>query len=220
MINYGLSNIPGLVSAYDVANPKSYSGSGSTWYDLCNPTLTGPGCPFWSINIDSITISIVVEKIATSTGYATQIVSHWNGGYNNNASFNLYHFGNYTSNNQDGILCWYGNITQEANSGWANLTNGFDRMTVGNKYHIVFQHRSEVGGQLWVNGVVQGGRCAAAMLGQSILPNNNGTDSIYIAGPLSTGTERVHHIQFYNRELSDSEILLLYTSHKKRFNLS
>lgn len=209
MVNYGLANIPGLVSAYDISNPKSYSGSGSTWYDLCNLSLTGPGDPAWANNIDSITISLVLHKIGTVAGYAEHPVNKWNQSYADNASFILYHFGG------DNSVGWYGNINQDVGSGWASITSGVV-LTNGTHNHIVLQYSCFAGGQMWANGVKIGGRGGGGMLGQTRISGNTGTSSIGINGPAAGSYSRVIHIQFYNRELDDAEILMLYNSHKRK----
>jgi hypothetical protein len=210
MINYGLCNIPGLVSAFDVGNPRSYSGSGGTWYDLCNTSATSPGDPYWANNIDSITISLVLQKISTVAGYAEHPVSKWNQSYNDNASFILYHFGG------DNSVGWYGNVNQDLSSGWTNLTQGV-ALSNGTYNHIVLQYSCFNGGQMWANGNKIGGRTAGGMLGQTRLNGNTSTSGIGIIGPLASSHSRVHHIQFYNKELEDSEITMLYNSHKNRF---
>lgn len=214
-IGYGFNNIPGLVSAFDVGNPKSYSGSGGTWYDLLNPTQTTAGDPYWANNIDSITISLIIQKIASVVGYAEHPVAKWNGAYDKNASFILYHFGDSSgSNNQ---MHWYGNVNQDVSSGWAQIAP-IGTISNGTYNHIVLQHTSVNGAQGWLNGAKTGSRGATGMLGQTILASNNVTAAIGIQGPLASSYSRVHHIQFYNRELTDQEILGLYSALKLRFS--
>lgn len=211
-VGYGFNNIPGLVSAFDVGNSKSYSGSGGTWYDLLNPSQTGPGDPYWANNIDSITISLVIQKIATVSGYAEHPVAKWNSAYNNNSSFILYHFG------ADNSMHWYGNIDQNLNSGWAQIAQ-VGVMTNGSYNHVVLQHTSVNGAQGWLNGAKTGSRGAAGMLGQTILASNNSTAAIgFGSAPQASSFSRIHHIQFYNRELTDQEILGLYSALKLRFS--
>lgn len=216
-IGYGFNNISGLVSAFDVGNIKSYSGSGGTWYDLLNPTQTGgPGDPYWANNIDSITISLVIQKIANVVGYAEHPVSKWNGGYDKNASFILYHFG--TTSGADNQMHWYGNIDQNVSSGWAQIAP-IGTMSNGTYNHIVLQHTSVNGAQSWLNGAKIGSRGSTGMLGQTVLASNNVTAAATInTGPLASAYSRVHHIQFYNRELTDQEIIGLYSVLKLRFS--
>lgn len=213
-VNYGLINLPGLVSAFDVNNIKSYSGSGGTWYDLYNSGADGPGDPPWANNIDSITISLVLYKIATVIGYAEHPVNKWNQSYADNASFILYHFG--TTSGFDNGFGWYGNVNQDVGSGWS-VISGSMTLTNGTYNHIVLQYSCFTGGQMWANGVKIGERTAGGMLGQTRISGNTGTSNIGINGPSAGSYSRVMNIQFYNRELEDNEILLLYNSQKLKF---
>jgi hypothetical protein len=156
---------------------------------------------------------LVLHKIATVVGYAEHPVNKWNQSYADNASFILYHFGT-TSGAQD-YFQWHGNVNQDINSGWASIGSSV-LLTNGTHNHIVFQYSCFSGGQMWANGVKIGGRGGGGMLGQTRISGNTGTSSIGINGPAAGFYSRVMHIQFYNRELDDAEILMLYNSHKRK----
>jgi hypothetical protein len=212
----------GLQILLDSRNEKSWPGAGSNWTDLVLKTsyTTDLGNPSWANNITGITILLWFEKIAASPEYATHPVNKWNSSYANNASFILYHFGNYLGNNpnSDGCLGWYGNVTPQDNSGWGGITAGTSQLTVGKKYHIVLQYNNTSGGQMWQNGEKIGGRTAGGYNGLGQTSINSTTSNLYIQdGPTAGAYQRVHQIAFYNRELSDDEILRSFNATKGRY---
>ena len=157
----GLSHSPkistsGLVCLYDNKNPKSSTGT-STMSDISgvtNITLSGNSLAAssgltWANNITNITISILLEKVATTTEYAYHPINKW-GASLGVASFVLYHFGNYPGNLQDGVLTWYAGLNGVT---WAGL-GGHGTMVTGNIWNLVFQYNSSTGSKLWTNGVI------------------------------------------------------------------
>jgi len=211
----GLSHSPkistsGLVCLYDNKNPKSSTGT-STMSDISgvtNITLSGNSMAAssgltWANNITNITISLLLEKTGTGTGYANHPVNKW-GGTLETTSFILYHFENYQSNNQDGVLGWLagaGNVWQYVSP------YGFGVMVTGNIWNVVLQYNSSLGGQAWINGVKAGGRTGSGILG-----NGGSSSDIGIYGPDGSVTSKVHQLMFYNRELSDTEIVNNYNA--------
>lgn len=214
----------GLQIMLDSNNTKSWPGSGTTWTNLADGTQysTDLGNPSWANNITAITIMLWFEKLAAYPDYAIHPVNKWNNSYADNASFILYHFGNYYGNNasSDGVLTWYGNVTPQSNSGWTNLTSGTEQLTIGRKYHLVLQYNNTDGGQMWRNGQKVGGRAAGGYAGLGQTSIVSGTTNLYIQdGPVAGTYQKVHQISFYNRELSDAEILQNYNATKARFGL-
>ena len=203
----------GLVDAYCAADKNSYIGSGTTWYSLVNGA-TSPGDPSWANNVSQLTIQMWLEKVGTSTGYANHPVSKWNTNYNVNASFILYHFENYLGNNQDGVLVWYGYTT---GNGWTGIAGSSTRMEAGEIANITLQFNTASGGGImWKNGVKVGGRAGTT---GNIGPTTSPTAAIGIYGPTEGATSKVREIYFYNRELTDSEIIFNYNSNKSRYGL-
>lgn len=203
----------GLVLHFD-SNKKKSSAS-NTMLDLAgvhNLTLSGYGVSnssglTWANNVAGITISLLLEKTATTTEYAYHPISKWDGSSLNKASFVLYHFGNYLGNGQDGVLGWYAG----AGGAWQQIAPyGFGTMVTGNKWHIVLQYNSSSGGQAWVNGSKAGTRYASGLLG-----SGGSSNDIGIYGPDNYVTSKVHQVMFYNRELSDAEILQNYNAYYK-----
>jgi hypothetical protein len=214
----------GLNIFLDSKNQKSWPGSGTSWTNLVDSTsyTTDLGNPSWANNVTAITIMLWFEKLAANPEYAIHPVNKWNSSYANNASFILYHFGNYLGNypNSDGVLGWYGNVTPQNGSGWTNITAGTAQLTIGKKYHIVLQYNNTSGGQMWQNGEKIGGRTAGGYNGLGQTSINSTTSNLYIQdGPVAGTYQRIHQISFYTRELSDSEILQNYNATKGIYGL-
>lgn len=216
----------GLVLNLDAGQKTSYSGTGSSWRDLSGYNngasyTTDLGNPSWANNITAITIMLWFQKLANYDNYALHPVSKWNAGYDKNASFILYHFGNYFGNysSSEGDLTWYGNVTPENGTGWTNITAGF-KAIIGNKYHVCLQYNNTSGGQMWSNGAKVGGRTAGGYNGLGQTSINSTVSNIGIQDGPEAGTyQKIHQIAFYNRELSDAEIVQNYNATKGRFGL-
>lgn len=202
----------GLVLAYDSSDRNSYPvGIGNKMNDISGVTnlqLSSYGVGSssglsWANNITNITISVLLEKVATTTEYAYHPISKW-GATLGVASFVLYHFGNYLSNGQDGVLAWYAG----ANGGWTYM-GGHGTMITGNIWHLVFQYNSSTGSKMWTNGI-KVGTGSGGTLGQG-----GSSSDIGIYGPDANVTSKVRQIMFYNRELTDSEILQNYNEYYK-----
>jgi len=199
----------GLVLAYDDSDRNSYPpGISNKMNDLAgvnNLQLSSYGVGSssgltWANNITNITISILLEKTATTTEYAYHPVSKW-GATLGVTSFVLYHFGNYLGNGADGQLAWYAG----ANGGWTYM-GGHGTIVVGNIWNLVFQYNSSTGSKLWTNGtIVSTG--SGGTLGQG-----GSSSDIGIYGPDTNVTSKVHQMMFYNRELSDTEIVNNYNA--------
>jgi len=200
----------GLVLHLDNGNTKSYPGTGSSWVDLISNTLFTGGNYDWANDINEITINVYLQKTALdNVNYATHPVNKWNSG-TGNASFVLYHFGNYQGNGDDGRFYFY--ITT-ANNGWVGHYVG----TLGlyEKAHLCFQYNSSTGSQVWLNGIKVGERSGfRGALGVA------GSSGLTIYGPIDFGQTIVHNISFYNRDISDSEVIQNYNAIKSRYGLT
>lgn len=205
----------GLVLYYDRYNQNSYPpGIGNKMNDISGVTnlqlsANGIGSSSgltWANNVTNITISLLLEKTSTNTGYANHPINKWSGTLET-ASFVLYHFENYQGNGQDGKLGWYagaGNVWQQI------APYGFGTMVVGNIWNVVLQYNSTLGGQAWINGAKAGGRTGSGTLG---IGGSSGDIGVY--GPDGTGTSKVYQVMFYNRQLTDDEIINNYNVYYK-----
>ena len=155
-----------------------------------------------------------MEKISRGTNnYAYHPINKWNSGYNVNASFVLYQFDDYYGNNADGFCGWYG---YTSDNGWCGLTGGYGefRLAPGQIAYLCMQYKSSNGGgQMWYNGNKAGGRSGAS---GNIGPNTNGYSDIGCYGPTQVGPVKVHQALFYNRELTDAEIIQNYNAVSSR----
>lgn len=203
----------GLVLAYDDKDRNSYpTGIGNKMNDLAgvnNLQLNAYGVGSssgltWANNITQITISILLEKVATTTEYAYHPITKW-GATLGVASFVLYHFGNYLGNGDDGSIRWYGG----ASGTWSGLCE-HGKMVTGNIWNVVLQYDSVLGAQAWTNGVKNGARGTTGTLGLG-----GSSSDIGILGPDAYINSKVHQALFYNRQLTDSEILQNYNEYYK-----
>lgn len=211
-------NVPttGLQMALDSTNNAS-AGSGS-WTNLMDTDSSYyansiPDASYMN-SAPYLTVSLILEKTGESTGYASHPINKWNSAYNLNASFILYHFGNYFGNGADGLLGWYG---WTSNAGWADLTGGNyqTRMRVGDIWHVVLQWSQDLGGQMWINGNKIGGRTNGGKLGNT----SYATSAVGVSGPDHDGLNKVHALNIYNRELSDDEIRAIFLAVQNRLTL-
>jgi len=192
----------GLVSASDSRNTKSYSGE--TFYNLLTSNTLGN--PSWANGATQLTCISIIKILGNDTSYAYHPINKWSN--TTNASFVLYHFQNYQGNTPyyTNRLGWYAN----AGGNWKELTSTY-QTTSGNTYFVALQYNSTSGGQLWINGSKIGGRSGGGTLGSN-------TSSIVVDGNVSgrTGIHKVEMVDFYDRELSDSEITYMYNVLKNR----
>jgi hypothetical protein len=211
-------NVPtiGLQMALDSTNNASAGSNswtnlmetGSTYYSGSIPDSS------YMNSASHLTISLILEKTGYSTGYASHPINKWNSGWNMNASFILYHFGDYFGNGADGLLGWYGWTSAV---GWSDLTGGNfqTRMKIGDIWHVVLQWNQDLGGQMWVNGNKIGGRTNGGRLGNT----SHATSAVGTSGPNHDGLNKVHALNIYNRELSDDEIRAIFLSVQNRLTL-
>jgi hypothetical protein len=217
-MNYGSIVTTGLQMAFDADYSLSYSQDGtSAWYDISNYIQYSGydvGNPSWSNNVSEITICVLLEKISsTQNNYAYHPISKWNSGYNVNASFVLYQFDDYYGNNADGYCQWYG---YTSDNGWCGLSQGYGlfRLVPGQIAYLCLQYKSSNGGgQMWYNGTKSGSRSGAS---GNIGPNTNTYYNIGCYGPTQVGPVKVHQVLFYNRELSDAEMIQNYNAISSR----
>ena len=204
----------GLVLYLDTADPNSLP-PGQSIKDLVTGTTFSGGSyseADWANDISEITICLWWEKVGNSTGYSTWPVSKFNGS-TDRASFVLYHFHNYNNNNQDGVMTWI------ANSGgtWRGIGSSY-RVALNEKVMTVLQfNASKGGGQMWKNNTKIGSRGGGAY---NLGITGSGYGGINFTG-LGGGnaTTHVYAVSFYDRELSDEEIVQNYNATKGRFGL-
>lgn len=210
-INYNASTVlTSLKSCYDYSNPKSLINS-TTWKDLIRGTVsTTSGAdtnignePWMNGNGNQMTILTVIDKKGTHVGYAEHPVNKWID--TTDASFVLYHFG--TTSGEDNNFRWHAN----AGGTWKNISNSFMGVN-GNKYIIVLQYNALNGGQLWINGAKVSSRAGSGTIAST-------TNPALLRGPQGSVTAQVLAFQFWDRELSDNEIILACANYKHRYGI-
>ena len=103
-----------------------------------------------------------------------------------------------------------------SDNGWCGLTGGYGefRLAPGQIAYLCMQYKSSNGGgQMWYNGSKAGGRSGAS---GNIGPNTNEYSDIGCYGPTQVGPVKVHQALFYNRELSDAEMIQNYNAVSSR----
>ena len=227
MAGFNGANIPtlGLEQIYDRDN--HLNGAGSDGFGKCRVTsLSVPGNPSsWADNITALTIITVIKINGNDNTYAYHPINKWNGNYNNNSSFILYHFQNYqgTNPNNANRMTWYGNNTAANGTGWGNLCGGGSYHAVQNKTHmIVAQFNSSDGGQMWTgtDGSISkhGGRGSAGARGQTTTNSTSSNLNVYGPTYLSSIQNQLF-TAFWSRELTDTEIEDVFFDSKRRFNM-
>jgi hypothetical protein len=216
----------GLQIVLDAANPRSYSGTGNTWYDLrgnVNFTLqnnppflsnsAGGSIGFtaanyhWALSSNNLplmtrfTVEVWHYYTGVLTGAAPCIVTETYFGTTGQINFNL-------GSTLSGAVLRVGYY----NSGWNE--SGPYNLTANNWYHIVGNFDGS-NFRLYINGVnlvttANGGTPASNTGGIRLMRRWDGDE--YWGGHLST-------VRIYNRALSDQEILQNYNATKGRYGL-
>jgi hypothetical protein len=213
--------LDGLVLYLDAANPESYPGSGTTWFDISgngnNGTLTN-GPTFDSGNKGRISFDGVNDFISTNF---TEVIDDvtvecWYRGTKITRN-HLWNFGiGPTTNlfcnlNDSGIPLWFywnGNGTPRLWFTQGNFTDGTIKQ-------LVFTHTGS-DNQAYLNGqLLTAGRATS---GTQTFNNVNGTGSFNVGGSPHFGGD-VFQVKIYNRALSAEEILQNFNSTKSRFGI-
>ena len=228
--NYRIHTFPselvtdGLVLNLDAGDPRSYSGSGTTWTDLSGYNQTGApqnGPTYNNANGGSFTFSKAGLKYIESTASAFNITGA-------NAKFTLEAWAKNTTdgtyNTVLSIATRYAQIGFHANATFMYGANGGSGNnlifpgghTVGNWYHLVmtFEGLGDNIAKFYVNG---------SLLSSGNIGNNGNTTttSIRIGAFATSGTEfldgNVAIARVYNKALSAAEVAQNYDALKVRY---
>jgi hypothetical protein len=155
-INYSPKIVTdGLVLALDAANPKSYPGSGTTWFDLSgngnNGTLVN-GVGYSGDNLGSLVFDGVNDNVPTSLTQSFNellTVECWYKGTKNTRN----HLWNFSGNN---LNCDFNDGTYPLwmywNGSGGNRVRYNGTFTDGNIKHLVFTHSGSTN-KVFLNGV-------------------------------------------------------------------
>ena len=226
----------GLVLCLDAKDPNSYSGSGSTWYDLCgnydftlvnSPSYsTHKGTPVFnfsgtndrasytgSLSHDigsAATLIIVMASISNSNFGACSRLFSANDGSSNNIDYNTYFA--LASCDQTRYGLWY-------QSDPAGLYPTSSLKTTNDDFKIVaYQWTAGGTSYVYVNGTEESSYSGSStnpfdytQIGKmSIAENAAGIENAYV---------RVALVQMYQKALSAAEISQNYNAMKSRFSI-
>lgn len=201
----------GLIMHLDAANPKSYPGSGVTWYDICgnyngtlvsSPTFTGDNGGV--VNLTSAGARVTVSGINLSSGtHTVMAASRYNVGGTHgrivssiNNNWLLGHWAAYTDDHY--AEGWVQYATTDISSNWFIYTSTGDSVADNWKFYInAVKKADNNGGSQGPNGIQIGGYGGT----------NEFTDG------------QCAFVMAYSRVLTDSEILQNYNAMKSRFAL-
>ena len=210
----------GLVLYLDAANKKSYSGTGTDWYDLSGNGNTGiltNGPTFDSANAGSIVFDKVDDRIdctvsqvnTTSTNFNTvSMWMFWTGQSNGfPMEFTTYRL-------------WFPQTTQFGFNTGASDCYGFNPIDLANKWTYLvalFYNGSYTNNsKMYINGIEQ-----SLQQLRGTARSGNATSQVTIGGYRSGNQYpfpgKISNFQIYNRALTPQEILQNYNATKGRY---
>jgi hypothetical protein len=224
-IAYNTSIIMGDLSVYvDAANPRSYAGSGNTWYNLVTGAIGGTmvGVGYSTLNGGYFNFTGSQYMTFASTppvGQSTLSSTVEIVGYRNSTSgFEVMFGGGNTATNQ---AYYFGNRQNSSNFMMAYSSNDLDTSTPTTNVawnHYVATYDNATGRRVtYYNG---------ALLGQNVSGVTNTSASVFTIGAFNLlGTPAYHFngriafTKIYNRALTAQEVLQNYHATKKRYGL-
>lgn len=226
-----LASSDGLILCLDAGNPKSYPGSGSTWFDISggnnhftlfnNPAFNSTYFNFDGINqyarssstvnlssYDSVTVEICfrVNTTTSPSGMAFEHSSDWN---SQTMGFGL-------------VPNSVGSTTYTSNSHHTNQAGGirFDYPGVIGTDIVVHTNTwskisDSTGRNAYINGVLQGSTATSAY-------SNFRNDNMFISARNGTSTfanHRVYYFKVYGKKLSSNEVTQNFNALRGRFGI-
>jgi hypothetical protein len=230
-VNYNVRPIvtDGLILCLDAASPKSYPGTGTTWFDV-----SGVGNHFTLFNspvhsagrftfngstqyarsdstinmssFQSVTVEIAIRNVTVGVGMAWEHTVDWN---TNAGGFGLYHNSqggaqvtgwHHTNHNTYGVL----NYQLDTGTTWNVHTNVFSR-SVDNTGRLAYGN-----GSLLATGATTSASTVFA----------NSFFHIAVRGTTSAfSNSEISFIRIYNRKLSDVEIQQNFNATRARYGI-
>ena len=155
-------------------------------------------------NLEYFTLFAILKKTGTTTGYAINPFTKYRG--TTAASWNLYHFGNFNENGQDGVMRYY---TTTSAGTWTAF-NGSYKATLNEIFEFSLQYDTTSGGQVWFNG---------SKLGTKTLPGGLKTNTADLNITTSNSVIQIMYTALYNRALSDNEMLQNFAATRGRYGI-
>lgn len=225
----------GLVCYLDSQNPRSYPGSGTTWYDLSGNNNNGAMSAFTGASAGS------TSGFDTNTGWMMfdRHVGSSDATANNRVTIN-------NSNSLDGVLItntmtinfwmkmtsytctamtkWNGSwelyycsglVWRSQGTGGSDWSSGLAYTTHLNKFHMITATHDGTTRKFYINGSLYGT--------QSNTVTSQDTSNVVSIGGYYNGNYAtvgaIPHYMLYNRILSDTEISQIYNTTKARFGI-
>lgn len=223
----------GLVLCLDAGNPKSYAGSGTTWNDLSgngnNGTLTN-GPTFDSADGGSIVFDST-DDICTFPANTFNAGAPQNGTYYFRIKYPPYPSVQNQLFNESGTgfsvgIVYYRNASTAANThlfayywntttGTLGAATGINNLPAGTWADVAFTFNSTGGWASYKNGVRVNSGTASNFV--SWIRTGTGTPRIKCSSPDGSGSQQLFY--YYNRALSDQEILQNYNATRQRYGV-
>lgn len=223
----------GLVIALDASNPKSYSGSGTTWADL-----SGNGNDFTWDGTGGVSFTSDGSKsyFNPSGTRATGPLSN-SLGIDNSSGYTIFMVSATTTDSQNSAFKFYdtgGGRGIFVHPGWTNATIYFDQggccnadqrtqYTIGNptidNLNLFCFHSNVTNRAIWMNGskLITNTTAAANINLGSYVMHLGGSNEYGAAASGWGGKLALFYV--YNRPCSDDEILEIYHAFRGRFGL-
>lgn len=239
----------GLVLYVDAANPRSYPGTGSTWYDLSpnrydftlynNPTYEPEG--FFVANgtnqyarsnktvdlttCSAITVFSIFQYLTSSVSLVYEHTANWNSNNNYSSpigtiSYGGFGLGSNTDGNNPAINQCHFQLKGNSSYAKRNILN--NSLSTLESYHVIHNFNFSGGSQPETYVYVNGVSGVTTVVDTSNNTSVFGNDHMYFwsrGGTSLYAALRFKCFAIYNRMLSQSEISQNHRSFSRRYNL-
>lgn len=207
----------GLVLALDAANPKSYPGSGTTWYDLSGNGINGTlvnGPTYNSSNLGSLVFDGVNDYVNLGNNSITQFPhnSPWTFTFTGQIVTQNTSFPGFMvkgSSPSSGVLVFYtsgGNLYTKHNNSQPGVS-----VSTADPFVYSWTHNGSGPTRIYINGSYRSA-------GPTMVSTDT-TNSLLLGSGDAFGNVKIFNVLKYNRQLSDKEVLQNYNALKGRFGL-
>jgi hypothetical protein len=211
----------GLVLALDAANPRSYPGSGNTWYDLSGNNIHAYGSSALSGGYLSDTQPYTTSTTSilnddTHTIFLMLQINGVNGGWSK-----IFGYEPSGTDRSPGIWRWPSTRRIHWRYDPSNTGADFSTDAVGNDAGTEFSINVWYYVGVTKNGSVAKSYTNGAYLGQQTVsnPKTSGNATIKLYPSYNQNTSKMALVHIYNRVLSDQEIQQNYNALKGRYGL-
>ncbi len=196
----GYNNHGSCTSCPDVVD--GVPGKGGSAIDSATGVISIPHSEILSIS-DNLTISFWIKLEFYTDLYSNIPFAKF--GNTSIANWRVYLFGNHSgaNPNSEGRLGFYAN----RGGTWSTISSLTNKLDLQRWYYIGLSYKSEIGGQLYLDGDPFGARRGSGLLATNSSPVLIGSHNSYI----------IDDVRVYNRALTSEEINTLYTETKDKY---